>query len=89
MRSQGTDAPKLCATAVRAGRRSLELGETCAAPPRSASLQQVLEPLVYPIRRRLVRELFAARQDMSCEAIDLQVCALTAQHRFPYRGRQS
>ncbi|REE99720.1 ArsR/SmtB family transcription factor [Thermomonospora umbrina] len=49
---------------------------------RAISLQQVLEALVDPVRRRIVAELYAARRDLACGAIDLPVGKSTATHHF-------
>jgi DNA-binding transcriptional ArsR family regulator len=49
---------------------------------RAISLQQVLEALVDPVRRRIVSELYAARQDLACGTIDLPVSKSTATHHF-------
>ncbi|REK91903.1 transcriptional regulator [Streptomyces inhibens] len=45
-------------------------------------LQQVLEALVDPVRRQIVSELYAARQDLACGTIDLPVSKSTATHHF-------
>ncbi|WP_123458915.1 helix-turn-helix transcriptional regulator [Streptomyces sp. PanSC19] len=49
---------------------------------REIGLQQVLEALVDPVRRRIVAELYAAREDLACGAIDLPVSKSTATHHF-------
>ncbi|MFI1255530.1 ArsR/SmtB family transcription factor [Streptomyces netropsis] len=49
---------------------------------RTISLQQVLEALVDPVRRRIVSELYAARQDLACGTIELPVSKSTATHHF-------
>ncbi|MFI1658683.1 ArsR/SmtB family transcription factor [Streptomyces sp. NPDC020472] len=49
---------------------------------REIGLQQVLEALVDPVRRRIVVELYAAREDLACGAIDLPVGKSTATHHF-------
>ncbi|MBT2386757.1 helix-turn-helix transcriptional regulator [Streptomyces sp. ISL-11] len=49
---------------------------------RTITLQQVLEALVDPVRRRIVGELYAARQDLACGTIDLPVSKSTATHHF-------
>lgn len=49
---------------------------------RTISLQQVLEAMVDPVRRRIVSELYAAREDLSCGTIDLPVSKSTATHHF-------
>ncbi|MCF3106312.1 helix-turn-helix transcriptional regulator [Streptomyces roseoverticillatus] len=49
---------------------------------RTITLQQVLEALVDPVRRRIVRELDAAGQDLACGTIDLPVSKSTATHHF-------
>jgi DNA-binding transcriptional ArsR family regulator len=46
------------------------------------TLQQVLEALVDPVRRRIVGELYAAGQDMRCGTFDLPVSKSTATHHF-------
>lgn len=45
-------------------------------------IQQVLEALVDPVRREIVRALAAANGDLSCGAIDLPVSKSTATHHF-------
>ncbi|MBT2443925.1 helix-turn-helix transcriptional regulator [Streptomyces sp. ISL-36] len=49
---------------------------------RTISLQQVLEALVDPVRRRIVSELYATTQDLACGTIDLPVSKSTATHHF-------
>lgn len=49
---------------------------------RTIGLQQVLEALVDPVRRRIVGELYHARQDLACGTIDLPVGKSTATHHF-------
>ncbi|WP_331766231.1 ArsR family transcriptional regulator [Embleya sp. NBC_00896] len=49
---------------------------------RTISLQQMLEALVDPVRRRILGELDAAGQDLSCGTIDLPVSKSTATHHF-------
>lgn len=49
---------------------------------RSISLQQVLEALVDPVRRSIVRQLYVAGRDMSCGTFDLPVSKSTATHHF-------
>ncbi|MGI5287830.1 ArsR/SmtB family transcription factor [Nonomuraea polychroma] len=49
---------------------------------RTITLQQVLEALVDPVRRRIVRELYSAGQDMRCGTFDLPVSKSTATHHF-------
>ncbi|MFF2195861.1 ArsR/SmtB family transcription factor [Streptomyces sp. NPDC058157] len=49
---------------------------------RDVTLQQVLEALVDPVRRLIVRELHAAGRDLSCGTIDLPVGKSTATHHF-------
>ncbi|MFB4303600.1 ArsR/SmtB family transcription factor [Actinomadura sp. NTSP31] len=49
---------------------------------REVGLQQVLEALVDPVRRRIVTELHAAGADLSCGTIDLPVGKSTATHHF-------
>ncbi|MFF4321510.1 ArsR/SmtB family transcription factor [Streptomyces sp. NPDC001568] len=46
------------------------------------ALQQLLEALVDPVRRRIVGELHAADGDLACGAIDLPVGKSTATHHF-------
>ncbi|MDG4857922.1 helix-turn-helix transcriptional regulator [Streptomyces sp. T-3] len=66
------------ATAQRKGRERI--------PPHpdieAISLQQVLEALVDPVRRRIVSELYAAGEDLACGTIDLPVSKSTATHHF-------
>ncbi|AQZ61846.1 Transcriptional regulator, ArsR family [[Actinomadura] parvosata subsp. kistnae] len=50
--------------------------------PAEISLQQVLEALVDPVRRQIVRELHAAGEDLRCGVIDLPVSKSTATHHF-------
>ncbi|MEX2980968.1 ArsR/SmtB family transcription factor [Streptomyces sp. C36] len=45
-------------------------------------LQQVLEALVDPVRRRIIGALHDARQDLACGTIDLPVSKSTATHHF-------
>jgi DNA-binding transcriptional ArsR family regulator len=49
---------------------------------RTIGLQQVLDALVDPVRRRIVGELYAAPDDLSCGTIDLPVSKSTATHHF-------
>ncbi|MFC0844382.1 ArsR/SmtB family transcription factor [Streptomyces noboritoensis] len=49
---------------------------------RVISTQQVLEALVDPVRRHIVGELYAAREDLSCGTIELPVSKSTATHHF-------
>ncbi|GGV22847.1 transcriptional regulator [Actinomadura cremea] len=49
---------------------------------RTVPLQQVLEALVDPVRRRIVGELDAAGRDLACGVIDLPVSRSTATHHF-------
>ncbi|MER7000362.1 helix-turn-helix transcriptional regulator [Streptomyces sp. NPDC000410] len=49
---------------------------------RTIGLQQVLEALVDPVRRRIVSELYATGQDLACGTIDLPVSKSTATHHF-------
>ncbi|MFE7513632.1 ArsR/SmtB family transcription factor [Streptomyces sp. NPDC057540] len=55
-------------------------------PPHPAmdeiGLQQVLEALVDPVRRRIVTELYAAGEDLACGTIELPVSKSTATHHF-------
>jgi DNA-binding transcriptional ArsR family regulator len=46
------------------------------------TLQQVLEALVDPVRRQIVRELHAADEALRCGVIDLPVSKSTATHHF-------
>jgi DNA-binding transcriptional ArsR family regulator len=48
----------------------------------TVGLQQVLDALVDPVRRRIVRELHAAPEDLSCGTIELPVSKSTATHHF-------
>ncbi len=50
--------------------------------PAAIDLQQVLDALVDPVRRLIVRELHAAGQALSCGTIDLPVSKSTATHHF-------
>ncbi|MFG3040873.1 ArsR/SmtB family transcription factor [Streptomyces sp. NPDC048330] len=45
-------------------------------------LQDVLDALVDPVRRRIVAELYRAEQALACGAIDLPVGKSTATHHF-------
>ncbi|MFF8378116.1 ArsR/SmtB family transcription factor [Streptomyces sp. NPDC015661] len=49
---------------------------------REISLQQVLDALVDPVRRRIVAELYAAGEDLACGTIELPVSKSTATHHF-------
>ncbi|WP_327676123.1 ArsR/SmtB family transcription factor [Kitasatospora sp. NBC_00458] len=49
---------------------------------RTVTLQQVLEALVDPVRRHIVRELHAAGEDLACGVIELPVGKSTATHHF-------
>ncbi|MET9400969.1 helix-turn-helix transcriptional regulator [Kitasatospora sp. NPDC002965] len=49
---------------------------------RAVALQQVLEALVDPVRRHIVRELHAAGEDLACGVIELPVGKSTATHHF-------
>ncbi|MEV7543087.1 helix-turn-helix domain-containing protein [Streptomyces sp. NPDC089915] len=49
---------------------------------RDVTLQQVLDALVDPVRRLIVRELHAAGRDLSCGTIELPVSKSTATHHF-------
>ncbi|MEV0193227.1 ArsR/SmtB family transcription factor [Kitasatospora purpeofusca] len=49
---------------------------------RTISLQQVLEALVDPVRRQIVRALHAAGEDLPCGVIELPVSKSTATHHF-------
>ncbi|GHG54238.1 ArsR/SmtB family transcription factor [Streptomyces griseocarneus] len=49
---------------------------------RTIGLQQVLEALVDPVRRRIIGELYAAGEDLACGTIDLPVSKSTATHHF-------
>lgn len=46
------------------------------------SLQQVLEALVDPVRRSIVRELYTSNEDRACGTFDLTVSKSTATHHF-------
>ena len=46
------------------------------------SLQQVLEALVDPVRRSVVRQLAEADGDLSCGTFDLPVSRSTSTHHF-------
>ena len=46
------------------------------------SLQQLLEALVDPVRRSVVRQLADAGQDKSCGTFDLPVSRSTSTHHF-------
>jgi DNA-binding transcriptional ArsR family regulator len=46
------------------------------------SLQQLLEALVDPVRRSVVRQLAGRGQDMSCGTFDLPVSRSTSTHHF-------
>lgn len=45
-------------------------------------LQQVLEALVDPVRRGILRELYASGQDRACGTFDIAVSKSTATHHF-------
>ncbi|MGC0415933.1 ArsR/SmtB family transcription factor [Embleya sp. AB8] len=49
---------------------------------RTITLQQVLEALVDPVRRKIVSELHRAPEDLSCGTIELPVSKSTATHHF-------
>jgi DNA-binding transcriptional ArsR family regulator len=49
---------------------------------RKVTLQQILDALVDPMRRRIVGELYAASNDLNCTAFDLPVSKSTATHHF-------
>ncbi|MEO3784093.1 helix-turn-helix transcriptional regulator [Actinocorallia sp. B10E7] len=49
---------------------------------REISLQQVLEALVDPVRRRIVGELYTTGEDRACGTFDLSVSKSTATHHF-------
>jgi DNA-binding transcriptional ArsR family regulator len=49
---------------------------------RAVSLQQVLEALVDPVRRRIVAELYTGGQELACGTFDLPVSKSTATHHF-------
>jgi|SRR5690242_3973582 len=49
---------------------------------RAVTLQQVLEALVDPVRRRIVARLYDAGADIRCGAFDLPVSNSTATHHF-------
>jgi DNA-binding transcriptional ArsR family regulator len=65
-------------TAQRSGR------DRVPAHPRigDVSLQQVLEALVDPVRRGIVRELYASGADRACGTFGLAVSKSTATHHF-------
>ncbi|MEU5299394.1 ArsR/SmtB family transcription factor [Streptomyces noursei] len=46
------------------------------------TLQQVLEALVDPVRRSIVRQLHANHRDFSCGSFELPVSKSTATHHF-------
>ncbi|CAM5674885.1 transcriptional regulator [Streptomyces avidinii] len=70
-------------TAARQGRQGRQNERDPAHPDvHAVSLQQVLEALVDPVRRQIVGELSAARQDLACGTIDLPVSKSTATHHF-------
>lgn len=46
------------------------------------SLQQVLEALVDPVRRSVVRQLAGSAEDKSCGTFDLPVSRSTSTHHF-------
>ncbi|WP_438489848.1 ArsR/SmtB family transcription factor [Streptomyces sp. S186] len=46
------------------------------------TLQQVLEALVDPVRRSIVRQLHAAGRELACGTFDLPVSKSTATHHF-------
>ena len=46
------------------------------------SLQQVLEALVDPVRRSIVRQLAASGDDRSCGTFDLPISRSTSTHHF-------
>ncbi|MDK9499460.1 helix-turn-helix transcriptional regulator [Streptomyces katrae] len=72
------------AAAAAAGRRSGTRTDRVPEHPdiRTIGLQQVLEALVDPVRRKIVGELYHARQDLACGTIDLPVGKSTATHHF-------
>ncbi|WP_043620022.1 ArsR/SmtB family transcription factor [Nonomuraea candida] len=49
---------------------------------RTITLQQVLEALVDPVRRSIVRQLFRSAADIACGAFDIAVSKSTATHHF-------
>lgn len=49
---------------------------------RTITLQRVLEALVDPVRRSIVRQLSAAPADLKCGTLDLPVSKSTATHHF-------
>jgi DNA-binding transcriptional ArsR family regulator len=49
---------------------------------RTVGLQQVLEALVDPVRRRIVAELYTGGQELACGTFDLPVSKSTATHHF-------
>ncbi|RZS37640.1 DNA-binding transcriptional ArsR family regulator [Herbihabitans rhizosphaerae] len=48
----------------------------------TVTLQQVLEALVDPVRRKIVSALYAADDDLRCGTFDLPVSKSTATHHF-------
>ncbi|WP_436775059.1 ArsR/SmtB family transcription factor [Yinghuangia sp. YIM S09857] len=50
--------------------------------PRTIPLQQVLEALVDPVRRSIVRQLREASADIACGSFDIAVSKSTATHHF-------
>lgn len=46
------------------------------------TLQDVLEALVDPVRRSIVRQLASASQDMACGTFDITVSRSTGTHHF-------
>ncbi|NUO99288.1 MAG: helix-turn-helix transcriptional regulator [Nonomuraea sp.] len=49
---------------------------------REITLQRVLEALVDPVRRSIVRQLDDASEDISCGSFDISVSKSTATHHF-------
>lgn len=49
---------------------------------RTITLQQVLEALVDPVRRRIVGELYTSPEARACGTIDVPVSKSTATHHF-------
>ncbi|MEU5153764.1 helix-turn-helix transcriptional regulator [Glycomyces sp. NPDC021274] len=62
---------------------SREQGRTPAHPEiGDVPLQQVLEALVDPVRRGILRELYDSGEDRACGTFDLTVSKSTATHHF-------
>ncbi|MFF9852338.1 ArsR/SmtB family transcription factor [Streptomyces litmocidini] len=67
-------------------RTATDTGRRDRVPPHpelhEIGLQQVMEALVDPVRRRIVTELYAAGEDLACGTIELPVSKSTATHHF-------